>query len=229
MDFADFFRQYLAELSVQLKTSNLYLTIFAALLGAVAGVLLTILVSVFSGFLKKLSYNKSARIQLHQLAESNLMRCQANIGILQNEIAGLSSRGKFTLNGLVSLQDYESTLLYAPANFRPTELFLIRMQTTALNSHHAQLTSMLEQRARLDIEIRKAPSGQQEMELTGLRIEYDQHLRRKFSEIQEFTEALRDYLDLGCFKRFVTNFIPLRVIQNKAMAAVTEPASSQTN
>ena len=158
MDFAEFFRQYLAELSVQLKTSNLYLTIFAALLGAVAGVLLTILVSVFSGFLKKLSYNKSARIQLHQLAESNLMRCQANIGILQNEIAGLSSRGKFTLNGLVSLQDYESTLLYAPANFRPTELFLIRMQTTALNSHHAQLTSMLEQRARLDIEIRKAPS-----------------------------------------------------------------------
>ncbi|EJC6860313.1 TPA: hypothetical protein ACMDXH_004630 [Vibrio parahaemolyticus] len=223
MDMAEFFRQYLAELSGQLKASNLYLTIFAALLGAVVGVLLTVLVSIFSGFLRKLSYNKSTRIQLHQLAKSNIMRCQVNIGILQNEITGLSSQGKFTLNGLALLQDYEHTLLYAPANFRPTELFLIRMQITALNSHHAQLTAMLEQRARLDIEIRKAPSGQQEMELTGLRLEYDQHLNKKFSDIREFSEALRDYLELGSFKRFVTNFIPLKVVQNKSMEAVTEP------
>lgn len=226
MEFAEFFRQYLAELSLQLKTSNLHLTIFAALLGAVAGVLLTVLVSIFSGFLNKLSYNKSARIQLHQLTESNLTRCQANIGILQNEMNGLSSRGKFTLNGLASLQDYENTMLYAPANFRPTELFLIRMQTTALNSHHAQLTSMLEQRARLDIEIRKAPSGQQEMELTGLRLEYDQHLERKFSDIQGFTAALRDYLALGLFKRFIMNFIPLRVIKNKSMQSFTTPSTT---
>ena len=102
------------------------------------------------------------------------------------------------------------------------------MQTTALNSHHAQLASMLEQRARLDIEIRKAPQGAQEWELTGLRLEYDRHLKNKFSEIQEFTKALRDYLDLGCFKRFVINFIPLRVIKNKSMEVVMG-TPTQTN
>ncbi|MGE6140082.1 hypothetical protein, partial [Aeromonas rivipollensis] len=168
------------------------------------------------------------RMQIHHITESNIMRCQVNIGVLNNEIDGLSSRGKFTLNGLALLQDYENTLLYTPAKFRPTELFLIRMQTTALNSHHAQLASMLEQRARLDIEIRKAPQGEQEWELTGLRLEYDRHLKNKFSEIQEFTKALRDYIDLGCLKRFVMNFIPLRVIKSQSMEVVME-TPTQTN
>ncbi|HHQ4528282.1 TPA: hypothetical protein ACSP1Y_002048 [Aeromonas hydrophila] len=228
MDIVDFIRQFIFELSVQLKASDLYLTIFAALLGAVVGVLLTIFVSLLSGFLNKLSYNKSARMQIHDLTESNIMRCQVNIGVLDNEIDGLSSRGKFTLNGLALLQDYENTLLYTPAKFRPTEFFLIRMQTTALNSHHAQLASMLEQRARLDIEIRKASQGEQEWELTGLRLEYDRHLKNKFSEIQEFTKALRDYIDLGCLKRFFMNFIPLKVIQKKSMEVVME-TPTQTN
>jgi len=228
MDIVEFIRQYLVELSEQLKASNLHLTIFAALLGAFVGSLLTILASLLSGFLNKLSYNKSARMQIHHLTESNIMRSQVNVGILNNEIDGLSSRGKLTLNGLALLQNYENMLFYAPAKFRPTELFLIRMQTTALNSHHAQLASMLEQRARLDIEIRKVPQGAQEWELTGLRLEYDRHLKNKFSEIQEFTETLRDYLDLGCFKRFVMNFIPLRVIKNKSMEVVMG-TPTQTN
>lgn len=228
MDIIEFTRQFFVELSEQLKTSNLYLTIFAALLGALVGVILTILVSLLSGFFNKLSHNKSARMQIHHLTESNIMRCQVNIGVLNNEIDGLSSRGKFTLNGLALLQNYENTLLYTPAKFRPTELFLIRMQTTALNSHHAQLASMLEQRARLDIEIRKASQGEQEWELTGLRLEYDRHLKNKFSEIQEFTKALRDYIDLGCFKRFVMNFIPLRVIKSQSMEVVME-TPTQTN
>jgi len=197
MDIVDFIRQFIFELSVQLKASNLYLTIFAALLGAVVGVLLTIFVSLLSGFLNKLSYNKSARMQIHDLTESNIMRCQVNIGVLDNEIDGLSSRGKFTLNGLALLQDYENTLLYTPAKFR-------------------------------DIEIRKASQGEQEWELTGLRLEYDRHLKNKFSEIQEFTKALRDYIDLGCLKRFFMNFIPLRVIQKKSMEVVMG-TPTQTN
>lgn len=228
MDIVDFIRKFIFELSEQLEASDLYLTIFAALLGAVVGALLTMLVSILSGFFNKLSYNKLVRMQIHHITESNIMRCQVNIGVLDNEIDGLSSRGKFTLNGLALLQDYENTLLYTPAKFRPTEFFLIRMQTTALNSHHAQLASMLEQRARLDIEIRKVPQGAQEWELTGLRLEYDRHLKNKFSEIQEFTETLRDYLDLGCFKRFVMNFIPLRVIKNKSMEVVMG-TPTQTN
>lgn len=109
MDIIEFIRQFFVELSGQLKISNLYLTIFAALLGALVGVILTILVSLLSGFFNKLSYNKSARMQIHHLTESNIMRCQVNIGVLNNEIDGLSSRGKFTLNGLALLQDYENT------------------------------------------------------------------------------------------------------------------------
>lgn len=228
MDIVDFTRQFFFELSKQLEASDLYLAVFAALLGAVVGVLLTMLVSIISGFFNKLSYNKLVRMQIYHIAESNIMRCQVNIGVLNNEIDGLSFREKFTLNGLALLQDYENTLFYTPAKFRPTELFLIRMQTTALNSHHAQLASMLEQRARLDIEIRKAPQGEQEWELTGLRLEYDRHLKNKFSEIQEFTKALRDYIDLGCLKRFVMNFIPLRVIKSQSKEVVME-TPTQTN
>ena len=81
---------------------------------------------------------------------------------------------------------------------------------------------------RLDIEIRKASQGEQEWELTGLRLEYDRHLKNKFSEIQEFTKALRDYIDLGCLKRFFMNFIPLRVIQKKSMEVVMG-TPTQTN
>lgn len=228
MDIVDFIREFIFELSEQLEASDLYLTIFAALLGAVVGALLTMLVSILSGFFNKLSYNKLVRMQIHHITESNIMRCQVNIGVLDNEIDGLSSRGKFTLNGLALLQDYENTLFYTPAKFRPTEFFLIRMQTTALNSHHAQLASMLEQRARLDIEIRKSSQGEQEWELTGLRLEYDRHLKNKFSEIKEFTKALRDYIDLGCLKRFVMNFIPLRVIKSQSMKAAME-TPTQTN
>lgn len=228
MDVVEFIRQYLVELSEQLKTSNLYLTIFAALLGAFVGALLTIFVSLLTGFFSKLGYNRMARMQIHHITESNIIRCQSNIGVLNNEVDGLSSRGKLTLNGLALLQDYESTLFYAPAEFRVTELFLLRMKTTALNLHHAQLASMLEQRARLDIEIRKAPQGELEWELTGLRIEYDRHLQKKFSDIQEFTKALRDYLGLGFFKRFIINFTPLRVIKNQSMNAVAG-ASNQDN
>lgn len=123
MDVVEFIRQYLVELSEQLKTSNLYLTIFAALLGAFVGALLTIFVSLLTGFFSKLGYNRMARMQIHHITESNIIRCQSNIGVLNNEVDGLSSRGKLTLNGLALLQDYESTLFYAPAEFRVTELF----------------------------------------------------------------------------------------------------------
>lgn len=123
MDIVDFIRKFIFELSEQLEASDLYLTIFAALLGAVVGALLTMLVSILSGFFNKLSYNKLVRMQIHHITESNIMRCQVNIGVLDNEIDGLSSRGKFTLNGLALLQDYENTLLYTPAKFRPTEFF----------------------------------------------------------------------------------------------------------
>ena len=215
MDITEFMNQFVLGLANQLKGSSLYLTIFATLLGAVSGVFLSLTISILFGFFKKLSFNSSARAQLSHIAEENLLKCKSNIGILQNELDKLGTTKRFTLNCLSSLTDYHFLILHSPASFRSVELFLLRTQITALNSHHAQLISMVEQRARLDIEMRKAPSGQQENELIGLRLEYDQYLKGKFEDITQFTRILNTYLDTSWLKRLYANSIPVYFFKKK--------------
>ncbi|ELS9503403.1 hypothetical protein R6233_003066 [Vibrio parahaemolyticus] len=211
MNLDEFVSNYLTNLSSQLDASNTYLTIFAAVLGAVLGIVLSLLVGWFGGKLKTLSYNRIVRQQLIGLTEDNLMRCRANIGVLNNELLRLRGiDGKMTLSGIAALIDYPTQLLHLPASFRSSELFLLRMQISALNAHHAQLINVVHLRESLSIEIRKAPVGQQEWEIVSLRQEYNRHLKTKYLEIIEFTQALQDYLSIGAWKRFLMNFIPTR-------------------
>ena len=207
MNISDFFSSYLLELYNQLNSSNTHLTIFAATLGAVLGVLLTVFVGWISNSLKTLSYNTIARQQLRHLTEDNIMRCNANLGLLRNELANLKiGSGRFTLNGLSNLLDYPPMLLHSPAKFRSADLYLLRMQSSALNSHHAQLVNIVKLRENLSIEIRKAPEVSLEWELVDLRLGYDSLLQTKYAEIAQYTQTLQDYLDVSCFKRFILNF-----------------------
>ncbi|MBY7898601.1 hypothetical protein KW478_19075 [Vibrio fluvialis] len=210
MNLSEFVSSSLTNLSSQLNESNTYLTIFAAVLGAVLGITLSLMVNWFGGKLKTLSYNRIVRQQLIDLTTDNLMRCRANVGTLSNELSRLGANRKITLNGIASLIDYPAQLLHLPASFRSSELFLLRMQISALNAHHAQLINVIQLRESLSIEIRKAPVGQQEGEIIGLRQDYNGHLKTKYLEIIEFTQALQDYLSIGAWKRFLMNFIPTR-------------------
>lgn len=152
MSISDFLNEYLLNLSTQLSLSNIYLTLFAAILGAVVGVVLTVMVGWISGYFKTISYNQIARMQVRDLASDNMLRCSSNIGVLNNELSKLSaSSGRMTLTGISSLIDYQPLLLQTPAKFRSPELFLLRMQISALNSHHAQLINIVKLRDSLSI------------------------------------------------------------------------------
>ncbi|EJG1536625.1 hypothetical protein CKI55_RS22665 [Vibrio parahaemolyticus] len=202
MSISDFLNEYLLNLSTQLSLSNIYLTLFAAILGAVVGVVLTVVVGWISGYFKTISYNQIARMQVRDLASDNTLRCSSNIGVLNNELSRLNtSSGRMTLTGISSLIDYQPLLLQTPAKFRSPELFLLRMQISALNSHHAQLINIVKLRDSLSIEIRKAPEGQQEWELVGLRLEYDNYLLNKYQEIMVYTQTLSDFVGMSFWQR----------------------------
>jgi hypothetical protein len=217
VEISDFLSGYLFELSYQLESSNTHLTIFAAILGAFLGVFLTVTIGFISNRIRVISYNRIARNQLRDFAELNMTRCQANVGVLNNEIANLKPHGgKITLNGLSNLVDYPLSLLHSPASFRSSELFLLRMQISALNSHHSQLVNVVTIRENLSVEIRKAPVGSQESEVSGLRLEYDQLLLKKYKDIISFTNALNDYLNIYPVKRFILNFIRVTKLEEMA-------------
>ena len=160
-----------------------------------------------SGYFKTISYNQIARMQVRDLASDNISRCTSNIGVLNNELSRLSvSSGRMTLTGISSLIDYHPILLQTPAKFRSPELFLLRMQISALNTHHAQLINIVKLRDSLSIEIRKAPEGQQEWELIGLRLEYDNYLLKKYQEIMVYTQTLSEFAGMPFWQRVKINF-----------------------
>ncbi|WP_158127699.1 hypothetical protein [Vibrio parahaemolyticus] len=216
MSISDFLNEYLLNLSTQLSLSNIYLTLFAAILGAVVGVVLTVMVGWISGYFKTISYNQIARMQVRDLASDNMLRCSSNIGVLNNELSKLSSSsGRMTLTGISSLIDYQPLLLQTPAKFRSPELFLLRMQISALNSHHAQLINIVKLRDSLSIEIRKAPEGQQEWELVGLRLEYDNYLLNKYQEIIVYTQTLSDFVGMSFWQRVKINSSRMAKLEGK--------------
>lgn len=216
MSISDFLNEYLLNLSTQLSLSNIYLTLFAAILGAVVGVVLTVVVGWISGYFKTISYNQIARMQVRDLASDNTLRCSSNIGVLNNELSKLNaSSGRMTLTGISSLIDYQPLLLQTPAKFRSPELFLLRMQISALNSHHAQLINIVKLRDSLSIEIRKAPEGQQEWELVGLRLEYDNYLLNKYQEIIVYTQTLSDFVGMSFWQRVKINSSRMAKLEGK--------------
>ncbi len=216
MSISDFLNEYLLNLSTQLSLSNIYLTLFAAILGAVVGVVLTVMVGWISGYFKTISYNQIARMQLRDLASDNMLRCSSNIGVLKNELSKLNaSSGRMTLTGISSLIDYQPLLLQTPAKFRSPELFLLRMQISALNSHHAQLINIVKLRDSLSIEIRKAPEGQQEWGLVGLRLEYDNYLLNKYQEIIVYTQTLSDFVGMSFWQRIKINSSRMAKLEGK--------------
>jgi len=216
MSISDFLNEYLLNLSTQLSLSNIYLTLFAAILGAVVGVVLTVVVGWISGYFKTISYNQIARMQVRDLASDNTLRCSSNIGVLNNELSKLNaSSGRMTLTGISSLIDYQPLLLQTPAKFRSPELFLLRMQISALNSHHAQLINIVKLRDSLSIEIRKAPEGQQEWELVGLRLEYDNYLLNKYQEIIVYTQTLFDFVGMSFWQRVKINSSRMAKLEGK--------------
>ncbi|MFT7356129.1 MAG: hypothetical protein ACI92T_003181 [Pseudoalteromonas distincta] len=216
MSISDFLNEYLLNLSTQLSLSNIYLTLFAAILGAVVGVVLTVVVGWISGYFKTISYNQIARMQVRDLASDNTLRCSSNIGVLSNELSRLNtSSGRMTLTGISSLIDYQPLLLQTPAKFRSPELFLLRMQISALNSHHAQLINIVKLRDSLSIEIRKAPEGQQEWELVGLRLEYDNYLLNKYQEIMVYTQTLSDFVGMSFWQRVKINSSRMAKLEGK--------------
>ncbi|ENS5608861.1 hypothetical protein ACE1RU_003814 [Vibrio mimicus] len=215
MNISDFLNEYLLNLSTQLSLSNIYLTLFAAILGAVVGVVLTVMVGWISGYFKTISYNQIARMQVRDLASDNMLRCSSNIGVLNNELSRLNvSSGRMTLTGISSLIDYQPLLLQTPAKFRSPELFLLRMQISALNSHHAQLINIVKLRDSLSIEIRKA-EGQQEWELVGLRLEYDNYLLNKYQEIIVYTQTLSDFVGMSFWQRVKINSSRMAKLEGK--------------
>ncbi|HAS6222056.1 TPA: hypothetical protein I7183_21695 [Vibrio vulnificus] len=216
MSISDFLNEYLLNLSTQLSASNTYLTLFAAILGAIVGVVLTVLVGWISGYFKTISYNQIARMQVRDLASDNISRCTSNIGVLNNELSRLNaSSGRMTLTGISNLIDYQPLLLQTPAKFRSPELFLLRMQISALNTHHAQLVNIVKLRDSLSIEIRKAPEGQQEWELVGLRLEYDSYLLNKYQEIMVCTKTLSKFVAMSFWQRVKINFSSMAKLEGK--------------
>ncbi|MDF4891853.1 hypothetical protein ACXIUH_25140 [Vibrio parahaemolyticus] len=215
MSISDFLNEYLLNLSTQLSLSNTYLTLFAAILGAVVGVVLTVMVGWISGYFKTISYNQIARMQVRDLASDNMLRCSSNIGVLNHELSRLNvSSGRMTLTGISSLIDYQPLLLQTPAKFRSPELFLLRMQISALNSHHAQLINIVKLRDSLSIEIRKA-EGLQESELVGLRLEYDNYLLNKYQEIIVYTQTLSDFVGMSFWQRVKINSSRMATLEGK--------------
>ncbi len=216
MDISDFLNDFLLNLSTQLSVSNTYLTLFAAILGSIVGVVLTVVVGWISGYFKTISYNQIARMQVRDLASDNISRCTSNIGVLNNELSRLSvSSGRMTFTGISSLIDYHPILLQTPAKFRSPELFLLRMQISALNTHHAQLINIVKLRDSLSIEIRKAPEGQQEWELIGLRLEYDNYLLKKYQEIMVYTQTLSEFAGMPFWQRVKINFSRMAELEGK--------------
>ncbi|EJA3099284.1 TPA: hypothetical protein NG570_003039 [Vibrio parahaemolyticus] len=216
MSISDFLNEYLLNLSTQLSLSNTYLTLFAASFGAVVGVFLTVVVGWISGYFQTISYNRIARIQVRDLASDNISRCTSNIGVLNNELSRLNARsGRMTLTGISNLIDYQPLLLQTPAKFKSPELFLLRMQISALNTHHAQLVNIVKLRDSLSIEIRKAPEGQQEWELVGLRLEYDRYLLKKYQEIMVYTKTLFGFVEMSLWQRVKVNFSSMAKLEDK--------------
>ncbi|ENM5752011.1 hypothetical protein V4V53_003818 [Vibrio mimicus] len=216
MDISDFLNEFLINLSTQLSVSNTYLTLFAAILGSIVGVVLTVVVGWISGYLKTISYNQIARMQVRDLASDNISRCTSNIGVLNNELSRLNvSSGRMTLTGISSLIDYHPILLQTPAKFRSPELFLLRMQISALNTHHAQLINIVKLRDSLSIEIRKAPEGQQEWDLIGLRLEYDNYLLKKYQEIMVYTQTLSAFAGMPFWQRVKINSSRMAKLEGK--------------
>ncbi|MGR7922963.1 hypothetical protein ACU6RQ_17995 [Zobellella denitrificans] len=215
MSFSDFLSEYLLVLSTLLSSSNTYLTLFAAVLGAIVGVFLSVVAGWISGYLKTISYNEIARMQVRNLAFDNIARCDSNAGILNNELSNLSpGSGRMTLTGISNLIDYQPLLLQVPAKFKSPELFLLRMQISALNTHHSQLVNVVKLRESLSIEIRKAPQGQQEWELVGLRLEYDRYLLNKYNEIKIYTQTLSDFTKMSFWKRAQINFSRINKLES---------------
>ncbi|ENM3901386.1 hypothetical protein NTE25_003581, partial [Vibrio cholerae] len=163
------------------------------------------------------------RIQLSDLTENNLLRCLTNQGVLNNELSKLkTTEGTLTLNGLTSLVDYPTLILHSPAKFRSNELFILRRQISLLNSLHSSLVNVVSIRDALTIEIRKAPSGSQEWEVSGLRLEYDYHLTKKYKEIEDRTKSLQDFLVLPRWQRFMFNVLPTKVLEKMIDKATYE-------
>ncbi|WP_339409634.1 hypothetical protein [Pseudomonas sp. EA_35y_Pfl2_R5] len=215
MSFSDFLSEYLLALSTQLSSSNTYLTLFAAVLGAIVGVCLSVVAGWISGCLKTISYNEIVRMQVRDLAFDNITRCDSNVGILNNELSNLSpGTGRMTLTGISNLIDYQPLLLQIPAKFKSPELFLLRMQISALNTHHSQLVNVVKLRDSLSIEIRKAPQGQQEWELVGLRLEYDRYLLSKYNEIKIYTQTLSDFTKMSFWKRTRINLSRINKLES---------------
>ena len=216
MSISDFLNEYLLNLSTQLSLSNTYLTLFAAIFGAVVGVFLTVVVGWISGYFQTNSYNRIARSQVRDLASDKISRCTSNIGVLNNELSRLNARsGRMTLTGISNLIDYQPLLLQTPAKFKSPELFLLRMQISALNTHHAQLVNIVKLRASLSIEIRKAPEGQQEWESVGLRLEYDRYLLKKYQEIIVYTKTLFGFVEMSLWQRVKVNFSSMAKLEGK--------------
>ncbi|MBO0215750.1 hypothetical protein J0676_19780 [Vibrio sp. Vb2880] len=216
MSISDFLNEYLLNLSTQLSASNTYLTLFAAILGAIVGVVLTVFVGWVSGYFNTISYNQIARMQVRDLASDNISRCTSNIGVLNNELSRLNAiSGRMTLTGISNLIDYQPLLLQTPAKFRSPELFLLRMQISVLNTHHAQLVNIVKLRDSLSIEIRKAPEGQQEWELVGLRLEYDSYLLNKYQEIMVCTKTLSKFVAMSFWQRVKINFSSMAKLEGK--------------
>ncbi len=214
MNFNEFFKEFLLRLSERLELSDTYLSIFSAVLGAAIGVFLTVFIGFISSYLNTLSYNRIARIQLSDLTENNLFRCLANQGVLNNELSKLkTTEGTLTLNGLTTLVDYPTLILHSPAKFRSNELLILRRQVLLLNSLHSSLVNVVSIRDALTIEIRKSPVGSQEWEVSGLRLEYDHHLTKKYKEIEERTKSLQDFLVLPRWQRFMLNILPTIVLK----------------
>ena len=215
MSFSDFLSEYLLALSTQISSSNTYLTLFAAVLGAIVGVCLSVVAGWISGHLKTISYNEIVRMQVRDLAFDNITRCDSNVGILNNELSNLSpGTGRMTLTGISNLIDYQPLLLQIPAKFKSPELFLLRMQISALNTHHSQLVNVVKLRDSLSIEIRKAPQGQQEWELVGLRLEYDRYLLSKYNEIKIYTQTLSDFTKMSFWKRTRINLSRINKLES---------------
>jgi len=177
--------------------SNQGLTLFAAFFGAFIGWFFTI----FTGYFSAKVNNKTARAKLKILVENNLMRIKANKGIIENEIARLGPYGKMTMTPLSALIDYDSSYIHNSTKFNANELATIEMQIAALNSHQSQVNDLLCRRAELEIHIRKEFDFRVESELSGLRLEYNHYLQKKYQEIEKYARILNMSLSMSFLTR----------------------------
>lgn len=187
------------------------LALFSALIGAISGWTLT----RASEFLTTRENTKASISLLKIIAETNKIRCEGNLGVLNNESRNSIKKQRLTMNSLVMMEEYPVNITFSQVSFKPIIRAIINIQISSLNSHNLQLENTLERRGSLEVYLRKEKDSRIEMELISLREEYNQHLKSKYEDIISFTDDFIVFLNLNYFQKLLFTSPVLRFLIRK--------------